>query len=736
MVYDRNHQLLGAQIAKDGQWRFPLIDSVPQSFIDAILLYEDKRFYSHIGVDPLAIGRAIKSNLKQKKVVSGASTLTMQTVRLSRKGKPRTIGQKIIEAIYAVHLDSKLSKDEIMRLYASHAPFGGNIVGLETASWRLFKKSPSQLSIAESAMLAVLPNAPSLIHVDRNRDRLLNKRNDLLSKMLAHQKIDTLTYELSVLEPIPEKPYPLPRLAPHALHYLQASCKGSKHVSTIDQDLQRQLTETASFYGQQYAQNNIHNVAILLLDTKSGEVLSYIGNNPKTDKEAAVDMIQARRSSGSTLKPFLHAHMLAEGNITNEMLISDVPSRISGYKPKNYDRTYRGAVPAGEALAQSLNVPAVLSLQEYKVDRFLNRLQEHGFTTIKKDADHYGLSLILGGAEVSLWELCGAFATMGRTLDRYSNESSTYNPYDIHPPLLKSKVKVKESSFEPPVISAGAIYKTFMALTQSRRPDEEGNWQYFNSKRDIAWKTGTSYGHRDAWAVGVTPAYTIGVWVGNADGEGVHGLTGVGKAAPILFDVFNKLPDHAFFETPYDDLKPIYICHHSGHLAGAHCSHIDTVLNVQEEIRPCPYHEKIHVADNHIVHNDCGLEPEPVNWFVLPPVIEHYYKKYHPEYVSLPPVHPICSQSDPSSPLEVIYPEANSHVYLPKGVDQETQPIIATATHKQAQKTLYWHLNETYLGQTDDIHSMKIDPSVGEQVLRIIDEQGNESVRLFNVVGE
>ncbi len=741
VVTSQKGELLGAHIARDGQWRFPMIDSVPRYFRDAILTYEDKRFYDHPGVDIVAIGRAIISNVRAHKVKSGASTLTMQAIRLSRKGKPRSLWQKVIEATLAIRLELATEKEEVLRMYASHAPYGGNVVGLETASWRYFQKSPHHLSLAESAMLAVLPNAPSLIHLSRNRTRLKEKRDHLLAKMLSLGKVDSLSYELALVETIPDKPYPLPRLATHLLQYLKKSTeKGSRFETTLDKSIQEMITDVSDYHQEIYTQSNIHNMGILVLDTWTGEVLGYLGNAPHATQESAVDMVQAKRSSGSVLKPMLYAHMIDEGILTPQMLVKDVPTQIAGFRPRNYDRTHRGAISAEVALSQSLNVPAVQMLQQYKVDRFLKKLSALGLHSIDKSADHYGLSLILGGAEVSLWELCGAYASMGRILSRFTTSMSTYGSHDILPPSWSERTIDTADLYRPVDLSAGSIYHTFKAMEQVSRPDQEGKWRSFSSRHKIAWKTGTSYGHRDAWAIGVTERYTVGVWVGNADGEGVHGLVGVKKAAPVLFDVFNRLPDDKYFDTPIDDLVSQVVCHHSGHLAGPYCDMIDTVSLVKAaaESMVCPYHQLVHLDehDQRVYLGCTEADVRKASWFVLPPVMAYYYRQRHPEYQSLPSYNPDCQPSDSESPIEFIYPHHGASVFIPHNLKGQREKIIAKATHKDNEQKLYWHLDEQYIGHTDDHHDIDVLAGIGSHVLTIVDEQGHEARQWFTVVGE
>jgi penicillin-binding protein 1C len=739
VLNDKDGILIGAKIAKDGQWRFPLIDSVPISFEKAIITFEDKRFNSHYGVDFLALGRAIVQNVKARRVESGASTLSMQVIRLSRKGKPRSIYQKCIEIILALRLEFAYSKDEILQFYSSHAPFGGNVVGLETASWRYFKKSPDKLSIAESAMLAVLPNAPSLIHLSKNRNQLVEKRNRLLFKMMESELITKQDYELSLLEKIPDSPYPLPAFAPHLLEYSNVKKPGTIIQSTIALDVQKMLNEIGNYHHSLNAQSGIHNLALLVLDTKTGNTLGYLGNALLTKHESAVDMIQAKRSSGSVLKPFLYAYLLEEGKMLPHSLIKDIPTQIQGFNPKNYNKKHSGATPADKALAMSLNVPAVMSLQKYGVQPFISRLNTLGLSSIDKSADHYGLSLILGGGEVSLWELCGAYASMGRILMRFNEENSKYSTHDIHPPSYTISEYNKSNNYDPSSLSAGAIYNTFKAMLQVIRPSEEGEWQQFESSSPIAWKTGTSYGHRDAWAIGVSPKYTIGVWVGNADGEGKNGLVGVSKAGPILFDVLNRLPDSPFFIEPVDDLIPIATCQKSGFLASPFCQPIDTIFsNAQgQNSSMCPYHKLIHLDGNgKRVSSRCESPSKMTHlgWFELPPSMAYYYRKNHPEYEKIPSFRLECIQEASSDLMSFLYPSEKSKIYLPIDIDGIREKAIFRATHRDPKSVLYWHLDKEYLGYTEDVHSMGINASKGIHNIMIIDQLGNNVIQRFEII--
>lgn len=368
-VWSRDGRLLSAKVAPDGQWRFFPTDSVPGKFRTAITTYEDKRFDRHFGVDPLALARAVGQNLAAGRIESGASTLTMQTIRLSRGGKPRTFGEKFVEAVLALRLEMRCSKEEILALYAAHAPFGGNVVGLESASWYYFGRSARDLSWAESALLAVLPNAPSLIHMKRNRERLREKRDRLLDRIRSGGHIDSLTCALAKLEPLPEAPEPMPMEAMHLLGKMRTGALRS----TLDADLQGRVNALARRYNAQYRGNRINNLAVVVMDVRSGEVLAYAGNvYDPGDRSAGtgVDVIPARRSSGSVLKPILYAGMLDDGTALPTMLFPDVPTYYRDFTPQNYNRTFDGAVPANRVVERSLNVPSVRMLDQIRPGEF------------------------------------------------------------------------------------------------------------------------------------------------------------------------------------------------------------------------------------------------------------------------------------------------------------------------------------------------------------------------------
>lgn len=776
VVTARNGELLGARIASDGQWRFPERNTVPEKMKQCLVTFEDKHFYHHWGVNPLAVGRAIYQNIRYKRVVSGGSTLTMQTIRLARN-KPRTFGEKIIEMIWATRLEFRASKEEIFSMYVSHAPFGGNVVGLDAAAWRYFNHSAEELSWAESATLAVLPNAPSMIHLSKGRNLLRAKRNRLLKQLFDKKVIDSSVYELAIAEPLPDEPHSLPQIAPYLVNRFYKERNGQYSRSTIDLGIQTRIEDVAERWSNEFGRSDIRNLAVLVIDIPSNQVIGYCGNVHFNRKQNGnqVDIIQAPRSTGSILKPFLYCAMLKEGSLLPHMLLPDVPVNINGFTPQNFSMQYEGAVSASEALARSLNIPAVTMLQRYGVPKFHNLLQQMGFKSINRPASHYGLSLILGGAEATLWEVTNAYKSLAASISpalsqrkedarlllntgepksmkeregqhhpaekRLSMDKQDEEKHSIGKPNEKKQEKdglqnQNVSSFlslgngwEEAAETAAASWLTLSALTEVNRP-EEIDWKSITSMQTIAWKTGTSYGFRDAWAVGVTPRYAVGVWVGNATGEGKPGLVGAQTAGLVLFDIFNLLPSSSWFERPDEGFVEAEVCHQSGHLKGRFCEEVDTLFILPAGLRTeaCPYHHYVTLSadESHRVYeNSANTEPTiRKSWFTLPPVWEWYYKQRHPEYKTLPPLKS-GSGEDASQSMQFIYPPMNAHIKLPKQLDGSKGFLTVELAHSRSDATVFWHLDNNYQTQTQYFHKVSLQPSPGKHSLTVVDGEGN-----------
>lgn len=756
VLEDRDGNLLGARIAADGQWRFPSRDTVPDKFAKAIVAFEDKRYHIHPGVDLISLGRAIVQNVKRGEIVSGGSTITMQVIRLSRKGKARSFWEKGVEATMALRLEMKYSKEQILAMYASNAPFGGNVVGLDAAAWRYFGQGPEKLSWAESATLAVLPNSPALIHPGRNRTALKSKRDRLLRRMWEDEIIDSLTFATAIQEPLPDRPHPLPDMAPHLLdRSLAETGKGRRVRTTVDVHLQDRASHILNMHQRRLLENGIHNAAAIVMEVESGDVLVYVGNTAATDSMSGheVDVIKSRRSTGSILKPFLFASMLDDGELLPNTLVPDIPTYYGNYNPQNYNRTFDGAVPAKMALARSLNIPAIRMLSDYGHHRFLQRLQQIGMTTLDRPADDYGLSLILGGAEATLWDLAGMYASMARCVNDYHRFNGKYIQNEFRAPNFRWDASITQMQDYKPelvddaVLSAGACYATLDALLELARPEGESEWMNFSSSRRVAWKTGTSYGYRDAWAVGVTPTHVVATWAGNADGEGRPGLIGLYAAAPILFDLFDMIhTPNAWFDQPFDDMEEVTVCKQSGHRASEVCDELETMWVPKRGTNtdPCPYHKLVHLdpTGQFRVHGDCE---SPYNmthkaWFVLTPSMEEWYRKKHVDYMNLPPWRADCKEAAEaegnSSNMEFVYPRTMSRVYVPIDLEGNTSSVVFEAAHRRQGSKIHWHLDREFIGTTETFHQMALNPSPGTHTVTLVDDEGERLQKAFEVVGK
>ena len=739
VVTDSKGLLVGARISTDEQWRFPAPDSISGKLEQCIIAFEDQRFYYHLGIDPIAIVRAMIHNARHGHVAEGGSTVTMQVARMARGNQRRTLWHKMIEALWAIDLELTYSKRDILRLYASNAPFGGNTVGIEAAAWRYFGRSASNLSWAENATLAVLPNSPSLIHLSRNRDALKQKRDGLLHKLMERGTISHDEYSLAISEPLPQAPLPIPNQAPHLLSRLARNHVGERVKSTIDLTLQNLAQDVADRYSARYKANYISDIAILVAEVETGNVLAYVGNSSQPTATSQVDNVQGPRSTGSLLKPILFAAMMSSGEITPKMLFADTPLNLNGFTPMNFSKTYRGVVPADEAVTRSLNVPLVRMLSQYGTGRFMSVLRWLGMTTLRYDEDHYGASIILGGAEGTLWDMTGMYASMSRTLGHYERYEHRYDRQDIHPlRLIETAVTAEPKLTSDSRLNAASIWNAYEAMSALNRPEEEADWQNFSTMKRVAWKTGTSWGSRDAWAIGTTTRYVVGVWVGNSTGEGRAGLTGVGFAAPVMFDIFTLLDGSAWFEQPFEDMTEARICKQSGHLASTVCAEVEEQQIPRTSISsaPCPYCRLVHLsADGAWQVNSTG---EPVSQirtesrFVLPPVQEYYYASHTATYQALPPLRPDC-QIESKEQFSIITPEHNSTVMLPRNFGGKTEKLVLKAACREAEATLFWHLDDSYIGQTHGTHQMAILPAIGQHSLTLVDGHGNRKTIIFTV---
>ncbi len=720
---DKDGQLLAAYVAADGQYRFPQRESAAGKYLEALILFEDKDFFLHHGISLKSIGGALIQNIRAGRIVRGGSTITQQTIRLARKDPARTYIEKIVEAVYALKLDFTQSKKEILQAYIGHAPFGGNIVGADTAAWRLFGKRLSHLTWSEAALLAVLPNAPSSLHVGKRRAALKLKRDRLLVRLARQNHWPSETLTRRQLEPLPEKPIPFPQDASHMTlsPVSRTSANTHWHKTHLDRALQRTVQGLVDRHVSRLENRVADHAAALIVDVKTGQVKAYVGNTLRENMGHHNDMIRALRSPGSTLKPFLYEAALERGLRTTESLVADVPTNFSGFHPRNYFKKYLGAVPMRDALTRSLNVPAVELLSEYGVDPFLSRLKILGFNHLDRDASHYGLSLVLGGAEVTPWELARAYLHVARSAQGQTNMT----PVHFEGSLAPINTRLKQ----------GSSYLVSEVLTGTKRPGTHTHWDMtdsFTSQQHISWKTGTSHGFRDAWSVGYTKDNVVVVWVGNADGHGNAELIGSVAAAPLFFDIWSRLPTSTSFEA--GDVRGVKLCSHSGHIAGPNCG--QTVDGVVAESAVghslCAHCEQIWL-DGHgeRVNETCAAEGLHTRKAFLPPAA---WRNHLPEGSFEQFQWSQACLGDAREQIELTYPPADYEILLATDLDGEEPSFQATVAY-QGGGRLYWYLDKQFMGYTKDSHVLSLSPRPGQHQLDVFSEKGAHVARSFVVKG-
>ena len=751
VVLDRDGELLGASIAADGQWRFGVASAVPEKFAAAITCFEDRRFYWHPGVDPMALGRAALSNVRERRVVSGGSTLTMQVVRLARKGRPRTLSEKAIESVLALRLSLSLSKRQVLGLYAAYAPFGGNTVGLDAAAWRYFGRDAKHLSWAETATLAVLPNAPALVHPGRNRELLLAKRNRLLDTLRARGAIDALSADLAKREPLPPAPAPLPMLAPHLVARAGQERSGRRFRAgdespwvrtTLRKELQARAGEIVARHRKALADNGVRNAAALVVDvpTRRGARLrrqSLAAGHGRAGRargrraraaqhrqraEAAALRFDARGGRGAA-EPARGRRAHPHRRLPSRELRPRLRGRRAGGAGARALAERSRRAPAARARGRTLHRSAAAP-----------RPADAGPAgrPLRPGADP-GRS---GGHPLGRH---GVYAGLARSAQARTPDEARAAFFEATYRTTQRAARAESAPLGP-----AASYLTLQAMLEVERPGEELAWRAFSSARKVAWKTGTSYGFRDAWAVGVTPRVAIGVWAGNASGEGRAGLTGHSAAAPILFDLVGGLPASGWFARPESGLEDVDVCARSGMRAGAQCEtrRAELVPKAGLDSAPCSFCRLVH-ADAALawqVHADC--EPlgaiRAVSWFVLPPALETYYRRLHADYRPPPPFRPDCRAAlsgAQSASLSFVYPREGAYVYVPVEMDGSLGRVVFEAAHRDASARVFWHLDDEYAGETVEAHQLALAPRPGRHRLVLVDERGETVERRFTAIG-
>ncbi len=732
-------------LAPDERWRIPVRASeVDPDLVDALVRLEDKRFHRHLGVDLIAIARAAFLNVAKSRVVSGGSTLTMQVVRLVEP-RPRTLRSKVIEAARAVQLELRLSKSEILAAWLQFTPYGRNIEGIEAAAWSYFGHGADALSPGEIATLLAVPQNPNLRYPRPDHEqRLRTVRDDIAERLLDAGALSlgdaTEAASAEVLaevrrEPVPTSLRPMPRSAPHAAEWLirrggdwhLATEQGDEAAraflrvhSTLDYAAQRAVDDRLAHAADELGPSGVRNAAIVVVDRTSREVLALGGNLPG-EFVAAFDV---PRSPGSALKPFVHAMAIDRGLALPSFLVPDIPATWGSWSPTNYDGRFDGLVRLDDALSRSLNLPYIALLQQVGVEEFLGGLGQMGVRSIGADPGRYGLSAAVGGVELTALELAGLYATLA--------EDGEYRP-------LRFEVG-EHDDFGRPVFSEGSTWLTRKTLSQRDRPDFPRRRE-LHQVPDIHWKTGTSSGRRDAWAVGSGPDHTVAVWVGNLDNRGRAQLQGSETAGPILFDVLAALRDRglpATVDPVPSELRRIDVCAYSGYPPTAACPRRTTEFARYEAVptTSCPFHveREVDVANGLAVRPGCAgdAETEHRTFVVWPATVRRFVRHHHRHLPEPPAWAPGCAPPRRDDPPAILHPPADHIALLIPGmpVDKQQIPLEAEAA---GDARLSWFVDGVFLATVDATERVWWTPEAGSHEVVVTDERGRVSRRDLEV---
>jgi penicillin-binding protein 1C len=686
IITDDKGAVVHAFLTRDQQWRMKTeLGEISPLLRKTIVEKEDKYFYYHPGVNLLAMARAFGRNLVHMRRTSGASTITMQVAR-ALEPKKRTYWNKLVEVFRALQLEWKYSKSEILQLYLNVVPYGGNIQGVKAASIFYFNKNPDHLSLAEITALSIIPNRPSSLVMGRNNDRIVEERNKWLRRWAEEKVFTAHEIEDALAEPLTATRGSVPSYLPQLSWKLKR--RGGPIVrSTIQLNTQLKVEKLVGDYSRTLALKNIHNAAVIVIDNRTHRVVSYVGSADFGDALNAgqVNGAAAVREPGSTLKPLLYGLCIDEGLLTPKRTITDVPINYDGYAPENYDKRFNGYVTMEYALEHSLNIPAVKSLKALGKDKLIQRLSQCDFRQIERDRKKLGLSMILGGCGATLEEMTGMYSL-------FANEGVYVRPlYTIDDSIKKGER----------ILSPAAVFMINETLSKVNRPDFPLNWQSTLHLPKIAWKTGTSYGRRDAWSIGYNKHFTVGVWAGNFSGLGVPELSGANVATPLLFTVFNTIDyddDAAWFAKP-EDCDVRMVCSETGLPPDGFCKNLvtDYFIPLVSTAKKCDNRQEVFLsADGKLSYCRSCLPPNGYRkkWFtVVPPEMKEYYDANHISYELVPPHNPECEKVFKEGAPVVTSP-ANGSEYLINRKDPEPLLLRCRVTNDVAK--VYWYINDKF----------------------------------------
>jgi penicillin-binding protein 1C len=753
MVTDERGEPLRCFLPPDEQWRFPVrLNEAAPVLKKTLLASEDRHFYRHPGVNPLAILRALLMNIGHLRVVSGGSTITMQVARLADP-KPRTVLSKIQEAFRALQLERIYSKRELFEFYLNHTPYGRNIVGVAAAAYFYFGKAPDKLSLGESALLAVIPRAPGRYDPVRNPTAAKAARDGLLDRLEGQGVFPQDEIEAARLQPLPEAIRKPPIIAPHfcelILRQNQEKHGGqaySRVKTTIDRRVQRVAAEKVLERIGWVRDQGLENVAVVVLESESRKLRAMVGSADFFDmsKHGMINGALIRRSPGSTLKPLLYAKAMDAGLLVPQSMLLDIPTEFAGYSARNYDGQYRGRITVEDALIHSLNVPAVRLLSVLGVPEFYELLKAGGISTLNRPASSYGLPLALGGCEVTLLDLTNLYASLAASgVHRAVALQPESSDPDESRKASRSRFRLQDQdpATGKRILSGEASYLTSRILGKVERSDLPQAWSLTRDAPAVAWKTGTSFGHRDAWAVGFSSKYTIGVWVGNLDGRAVKGISGAKQAGPILFDLFRAL-ESGGAELPRPeslDIEEIEVCAESRQLAGPFCPERIRIEHLpgRTKLQQCALHRQIFVDEEtgERLEGDCLSQrpSRPVLVKEYPLELLAWRRNQGQPMDELPPLSPLCATVPSDSPPRIVSPNPKTPYKLRRDAPAAFQRIALTAQAGADVKELFWLVDGRLVAHGPPTSKLFLDPEPGEHRIVVQDEQGRMDAATFRV---
>ena len=722
IITDNKGEVVNSFLTKDQKWRMKTeLDEISPLLQKTIIAKEDRHFYSHPGVNPFAVIRAAFSNLFHMRRMSGASTITMQVAKMLEPGK-RNMWSKMREMFRALQLELKYSKKEILQLYLNLVPYGGNIEGVKTASLLYFKKNPDHLSLAEITALSIIPNKPGVMIPGRNNDFIVKERNRWLQKFAGRKVFTQKEIEDALAEPLNAKRGTVPHFIPHLSYKLKK--QGDDIIKTnIDLNTQLKTEKLVEDYIRTQRLKNIKNAAVVIIDNKTHKIITYVGSSNfyDTTDGGQVNGANAVRQPGSTLKPLLYAMCFDEGLLTPKTVMTDVAVNYEGYAPENYDEKFNGYVTVETALEHSLNIPAVKGLKMLGHEKMIQKLSNCNFKQIQKDRRKLGLSLILGGCGTTLEELTGLFSS-------FANDGVLITPSYTQNDTANNRTNV---------ISPAANYMINEILSKINRPDFPLNWSATEKMPKIAWKTGTSYGKKDAWSIGYNKNYTIGIWTGNFSGVGAADLSGANIATPLLFKIFNTIDydsDEEWFTQPKDcDIRQV--CSETGLTPSEHCTSLvtDYFIPLISSTKVCNNWQEVMINASEKISYCKSCAPPgggyKKKWYkIVEPDMQAWFEENRIAYQKIPPHNPECELIFKGAAPAITSP-VNGTEYLINKKDPEPLQLICKTANDVSK--VYWYINNKFFKSSNAGEKQFFVPEEGPVKISCTDDKGrNRDIKI------